>query len=98
MDHQPSNLQVQFAGLTFKNPFLLASASPTLTGAMIASAFEHGWAGAVSKTLKPPSLRRSWVSREPQPMLGSLKVGGRLIGMRRLCPAWTAARTWQGVL
>jgi dihydropyrimidine dehydrogenase (NAD+) subunit PreA len=84
MVRQPSNLQVEFAGLRFKSPFLLASASPTLTGHMIAKAFEHGWAGAVTKTLKPPSLRRNWLSREPQPMLGSLKYGGRVIGMQNI--------------
>jgi dihydropyrimidine dehydrogenase (NAD+) subunit PreA len=82
--HQPVNLQVEFAGLKLKNPFLLASASPTLTGELIARAFEHGWAGAVTKTLKPPSLRRNWLSREPQPMLGSLKYAGRLIGMQNI--------------
>lgn len=84
MVRQPGNLQVEFAGLKLKNPFLLASASPTLTGHMIAEAFEHGWAGAVTKTLKPPSLRRNWLSREPQPMLGALKYSGRTIGMQNI--------------
>lgn len=84
MVSQPDNLRVEFAGLTFKNPFLLASASPTLTGHMIARAFEYGWAGAVTKTLKPPSLRRNWLSREPQPMLGALRYGGRVIGMQNI--------------
>ncbi len=84
MAHQPINLQVEFAGLKLKNPFMLASASPTLTGSLIARAFEHGWAGAVTKTLKPPSLRRNWLSREPQPMLAPLKYGGRLIGMQNI--------------
>lgn len=78
------NLRIEFAGLTFKNPFLLASASPTLTGEMIARAFEHGWAGAVTKTLKPPSLRRNWLSREPQPMVAPLKYKGRNIGMQNI--------------
>ncbi|HEC35889.1 MAG TPA: NAD-dependent dihydropyrimidine dehydrogenase subunit PreA [Anaerolineae bacterium] len=78
------NLRVEFAGLTFKNPFLLASGSPTLTGEMIARAFEHGWAGAVTKTLKPPSLRRNWLSREPQPMVAPFKYKGRNIGMQNI--------------
>jgi dihydropyrimidine dehydrogenase (NAD+) subunit PreA len=78
------DLQVEFAGLTFKNPFLLAAGSPTLTGHMIGRAFERGWAGAVTKTLKPPSLRRNWLSREPQPMLAGLQYAGRKIGMQNI--------------
>ena len=84
MNRSIPSLQVEFAGLTLKNPFLLASASPTLTGDMIARAFEQGWAGAVTKTLKPPSLRRNWLSREPQPMLAALKYRGRNIGMQNI--------------
>ena len=84
MMNAPVNLQVEFAGLRLKNPFILASASPTLTGDMIARAFECGWAGAVTKTLKPPSLRRNWLSREPQPMVAPLKYKGRNIGMQNI--------------
>jgi dihydropyrimidine dehydrogenase (NAD+) subunit PreA len=51
---------------------------------MIARAFEYGWAGAVTKTLKPPSLRRNWLSREPQPMVAPLKHEGHGIGMQNI--------------
>jgi dihydropyrimidine dehydrogenase (NAD+) subunit PreA len=84
MTRQDVDLQVEFAGLRFENPFLLASGSPTLTGEMIGRAFEHGWGGAVTKTLKPPSLRRNWLSREPQPMLAPIKHKGRNIGMQNI--------------
>ncbi|HBA85225.1 MAG TPA: NAD-dependent dihydropyrimidine dehydrogenase subunit PreA [Verrucomicrobia bacterium] len=46
-----NSLAVQFAGLSAINPFLLASAPPTATPAMIERAFEAGWGGAVIKTL-----------------------------------------------
>lgn len=45
------DLSVDFCGVKFPNPFLLASAPPAGTGAMIAEAFEAGWGGAVIKTL-----------------------------------------------
>lgn len=44
-------LQTTFIGLSFQNPFLLASAPPTTSRDMIARAFEAGWGGAVIKTL-----------------------------------------------
>ncbi|MCX6338703.1 MAG: NAD-dependent dihydropyrimidine dehydrogenase subunit PreA [Candidatus Aureabacteria bacterium] len=46
-------LSVDFCGLQFKNPFILASAPPTTTGEMIMRAFDAGWAGAVIKTVVP---------------------------------------------
>jgi len=51
-----SNLLIEHCGLRFENPFILSSAPPTTTGEMIKRAFEKGWAGAVTKTLKPDSL------------------------------------------
>jgi dihydropyrimidine dehydrogenase (NAD+) subunit PreA len=46
-----SDLQTTYLGVTFRNPFILASASPTATGDMVRRAFEAGWAGAVIKTI-----------------------------------------------
>ena len=43
--------EVKYKGITFKNPFILASAPPTRNAEMIARAFEAGWAGAVTKTI-----------------------------------------------
>ncbi len=46
-----ADLSVDFCGFRLLNPFLLASAPPTATGAMIRRAYQAGWAGAVTKTL-----------------------------------------------
>ncbi|MGD0625072.1 MAG: NAD-dependent dihydropyrimidine dehydrogenase subunit PreA [Thermodesulfobacteriota bacterium] len=45
------DLSVDFCGIRFKNPFVIASAPPATTGEMIGRAFEAGWAGATTKTL-----------------------------------------------
>eukprot|EP01125_Pyxidicula_operculata_P018237 TRINITY_DN6477_c0_g1_i1.p1 TRINITY_DN6477_c0_g1~~TRINITY_DN6477_c0_g1_i1.p1 ORF type:complete len:1026 (-),score=284.33 TRINITY_DN6477_c0_g1_i1:104-2800(-) len=44
------DISVQFAGITFPNPFGLASATPCTTADMIRRAFEQGWGFAVTKT------------------------------------------------
>lgn len=51
--HTPVDLvdiSVEVCGMKFKNPFGLASAPPTTSGAMIRRAFEAGWAFALTKT------------------------------------------------
>ena len=50
------DLSTEFCGLRMPNPFLLASAPPTATGAMIKKALRSGWGGAVVKTMKPDDL------------------------------------------
>ncbi len=45
------DLSVDFCGVRLKNPLILASAPPTVTGSMIGQGFKKGWAGAVTKTL-----------------------------------------------
>lgn len=49
-----ADLSVNFAGITAPNPFWLASAPPTNTGEQIMRAYDHGWGGAVWKTLGTP--------------------------------------------
>ncbi|HEY9722714.1 MAG TPA: NAD-dependent dihydropyrimidine dehydrogenase subunit PreA [Oscillatoriaceae cyanobacterium] len=49
-----ADLHVNFAGIEAPNPFWLASAPPTNTGAQIMRAYDHGWGGAVWKTLGTP--------------------------------------------
>lgn len=44
-------LTTQFTGLTFVNPFVLASAPPTESKRKILKAFEAGWGGVVTKTI-----------------------------------------------
>jgi dihydropyrimidine dehydrogenase (NAD+) subunit PreA len=46
-----ANLSVEFVGMHFPNPFMLASAPPTRTAEMIKKAFAAGWGGAVTKSI-----------------------------------------------
>ena len=44
-------LAVDFTGIRFENPFLLASAPPTESDSNIMRAFDAGWGGVVTKTI-----------------------------------------------
>ena len=46
-----NGLAIEFCGVTFPNPFVLAAAPPTDSAEMIARGFDAGWGGAVVKTL-----------------------------------------------
>ena len=48
------DLSTNCAGIRSPNPFWLASAPPTNSGGQIMRAFDHGWGGAVWKTLGQP--------------------------------------------
>ncbi len=54
-----ADLKVTFAGIKSPNPYWLASAPPTNSGAQIHKAFEAGWGGAVWKTIGAPVLNVS---------------------------------------
>jgi dihydropyrimidine dehydrogenase (NAD+) subunit PreA len=54
-----ADLRTNFAGIESPNPFWLASAPPTNSGAQIHRAFEAGWGGVVWKTIGPPVLNVS---------------------------------------
>ncbi|WP_412030127.1 NAD-dependent dihydropyrimidine dehydrogenase subunit PreA [Deinococcus yunweiensis] len=54
-----ADLSIDFAGIRAPNPFWLASAPPTNSGHQIHRAFEHGWGGAVWKTIGAPVLNIS---------------------------------------
>jgi dihydropyrimidine dehydrogenase (NAD+) subunit PreA len=54
-----ADLRIDFAGIKSPNPFWLASAPPTNSGAQIHRAFEAGWGGAVWKTIGAPVLNVS---------------------------------------
>ncbi len=45
------DISVSFTGITFENPFMLASAPPTESESNILHAFEAGWGGVVTKTI-----------------------------------------------
>ena len=46
-----ADLSTEFTGLTFENPFLLASAPPTESESNIMRAYAAGWGGVVTKTI-----------------------------------------------
>ena len=48
------DLSTNCAGIRSPNPFWLASAPPANSGAQVQRAFDHGWGGAVWKTLGQP--------------------------------------------
>ncbi len=54
-----ADLRIDFAGIKSPNPFWLASAPPTNSGAQVHRAFEAGWGGAVWKTIGAPVLNVS---------------------------------------
>src|SRR5215813_5783504 len=54
-----ADLNINFAGIRSPNPFWLASAPPSNSGAQVHRAFEAGWGGAVWKTIGPPVLNVS---------------------------------------
>jgi dihydropyrimidine dehydrogenase (NAD+) subunit PreA len=54
-----ADLSIDFAGIKSPNPFWLASAPPSNTGAQVHLAFEAGWGGAVWKTIGAPVLNVS---------------------------------------
>ncbi|MDK1017425.1 MAG: NAD-dependent dihydropyrimidine dehydrogenase subunit PreA [Actinomycetota bacterium] len=69
-----ADLSVNICGIESPNPFWLASAPPTNTGAQIVRAFDAGWGGAVWKTLGDPIenvySRYSSVDMNGQRMMG----------------------------
>jgi dihydropyrimidine dehydrogenase (NAD+) subunit PreA len=54
-----ADLSITFSGVKSPNPFWLASAPPTNSGAQVHRAFEAGWGGAVWKTIGAPVLNVS---------------------------------------
>jgi dihydropyrimidine dehydrogenase (NAD+) subunit PreA len=70
------NLRSNFCGLELENPFVLASAPPTASIEMIERAFEAGWAGVVTKTIKPDSL----IVEDASPRFYGIREGDKVIG------------------
>ncbi len=73
-----TDLSVEFCGVHFAHPFILAAAPPTDELDMVRDAFRAGWAGAVLKTT---SLEGTSVDLV-YPMMTGLDLGSeRLVGM-----------------
>ena len=71
-----TTLGVQYLGIPFENPFLLASAPPTANAEMLLRAFEQGWAGAVIKTLIAEPVHNV------RNRFAAYKTGNRLVGFQ----------------
>jgi len=75
------DLSVEFCGVRFPNPFVLAAAPPTDKGEMIARGFDAGWGGAVVKTLGLEHVEVNLVS----PMMAGLSYEDKnLIGLENI--------------
>jgi dihydropyrimidine dehydrogenase (NAD+) subunit PreA len=75
------DLSVEFCGVTFPNPFVLAAAPPTDSAEMIARGFDAGWGGAVVKTLGLEHVDVDLVS----PMMAGLSYEDKnLIGLTNI--------------
>ncbi|MBI4052385.1 MAG: NAD-dependent dihydropyrimidine dehydrogenase subunit PreA [Elusimicrobia bacterium] len=70
------DISTDCAGIKSPNPFWLASAPPTNSGEQVMRAFDHGWGGAVWKTLgeDPPIVNVT--SRYGAIEIGGLKMAG----------------------
>ncbi len=73
-------LGVEFCGLRFQNPFMLAASPSTDSREMIARGFEAGWAGAVIKTTSVESEEVSIA----YPIMASLEPGSRMVGLHNI--------------
>ena len=72
------DLSIDMAGIKSPNPFWLASAPPANSGDQVMRAFDHGWGGAVWKTLGEPIVNVS--SR-----YGGLEYGNqKLMGLNNI--------------
>ncbi|MHA2210649.1 MAG: NAD-dependent dihydropyrimidine dehydrogenase subunit PreA [Candidatus Thorarchaeota archaeon] len=71
-------LALEFAGISFKNPFMLSSAPPTMDARHMLRAARLGWGGAVFKTVtEEPTV-------DPRTRLGVLRREGSPIGMNNI--------------
>ncbi|HEY9593980.1 MAG TPA: tRNA-dihydrouridine synthase, partial [Spirochaetia bacterium] len=76
-----SILRTECGALDLENPFLLASAPPTASYELIRRGLVQGWAGAVTKTLKPDSMEIVDV----RPRFSSLRGrGGEVFGFENI--------------
>lgn len=76
-----ANLKVNFAGVEFKNPLVLASATPGWDGEGLKRAGLAGIGGVVPKTIGP---MQDWAAHPCNGRLQLIKHGGKPIGMVNL--------------
>jgi dihydropyrimidine dehydrogenase (NAD+) subunit PreA len=80
MDEHATDLSVEFCGLRFPNPFVLASCPITDTADKVLRAFRAGWGGAILKTISMTPKRHTQVT----PRFGRLLYEGRVIGFTNM--------------
>jgi dihydropyrimidine dehydrogenase (NAD+) subunit PreA len=73
-----ADLSIDFVGMHFSNPFMLASAPPTRTAKMMKRAFAAGWGGAVTKSIALDP------AQDLQPRLHALHFRKRNVGMENV--------------
>ncbi len=71
------DLSVEYCGLRFDSPFVLASAPPSDTYEMVRDAFRAGWAGAVLKT----TSLEDYVVDIAYPCIAGFRYEGNLFGL-----------------
>ena len=75
-----TDLSIEYAGVHFINPFMIAASPPTDSREMTARAFEAGWAGAVLKTVSPVGNPIPLV----YPMMAGLEPGANLTALHNI--------------
>lgn len=73
-----ANLEIEFAGVTFRNPLILASATPGWDGERSNQAWRAGAGGVVPKSFAPPV---KWAQHPRCGRMRIIKHGKRPIGM-----------------
>lgn len=76
-----ANLKVNYCGVEYRNPLVLASATPGQDGEGMRLAAEAGIGGVIPKTIGP---RQDWAAHPRNGRLFNYKVGKRPIGMVNL--------------
>uniref|UniRef100_A0A674BPI0 Dihydropyrimidine dehydrogenase [NADP(+)] n=1 Tax=Salmo trutta TaxID=8032 RepID=A0A674BPI0_SALTR len=78
------DISVEMCGITFPNPFGLASAPPTTSTAMIRRAFQQGWGFALTKTFGLDKVQTDR-DREREMHTCTLESNVHLMGMGLAC-------------
>lgn len=84
-----ADLKVKFAGVQFKNPLVLASATPGWDGEGLKKAGLAGFGGVIPKTIGPV---QDWAAHPCNGRMALVRVGNRPIGMVNLELFTTKAR------
>lgn len=72
-----ATLQTNFVGIQMNNPFILASAPPTVSPENIARAFEEGWGGAIIKSVQ---YTPRWIKHNVSPRIHAVRNKNQIIG------------------